>query len=251
MQDVVFGTINRFELRGTKRAIVIECAIELYFGEAQGRRWYHGHSWLSMEELEERVDRSPDELAAECFELQRLGILECRVALGSGLIQSMGISDGLQQHIQDQARRSEKEHEARHHVQVARDSLAKPPSDGLKRQARELFEYTCELCRCVGRQGRDARGKDFVASKVKKDHAADPENVTLLCSACSMEHRKRDLPLECRTVAMMRIAYEKGERAAERTAKPAPPKTKEIRIKAIGLSKVDIVDAGVDVPENP
>ncbi len=97
----------------------------------------------------------------------------------------------------------------------------------------------------VVRDSRDAiRGRDYVVCKVRKDRPADADNVTLLCSTCAPQFRKRDLPLDCRTVLTMQISNEKGENSPARIAQAPAPRTKEIRIRAIGLGKIDIIDAG-------
>lgn len=157
MQDVVFPTIEALNLNGVKRAILLECAIQFYFGEAQGRSMYHGHGWLAADDMAEKLDVKVEAMADECLELHRQGLVDCKVSLGSGALQSVGLSDGLRSHIYARARKLEEEREARHRVVVERDRAEKPPSNGIKRQARELFEYTCELCGCQGQQGRDPR----------------------------------------------------------------------------------------------
>lgn len=154
-----------------------------------------------------------------CSQDMKTGQVSC-IALGSGIVEPL---EALA------AARCRTEWERTRAVRGPR-----PPTPGVKRQARDLFEGTCELCGDQAVRGKDQRGRDMVVSKVKKDRDGTADNVTLLCSKCSSDMRNRDLPSTCRTLQMIQISMQRGEEVTPRIAEKPPPAIKEVVLTVTG-----------------
>ncbi|MBL8844793.1 MAG: hypothetical protein JNN24_03385 [Hyphomicrobium zavarzinii] len=193
---------------------------------------------MRAESLEFRMGLDPDKLFDICRGLSKREIIGFNVH--NATVSSVWLGRVFAETVQEFA--SEREQKDQERTSL-RAPVHKGVKGALRLDAHLLFESTCELCGLQGEQGRDGNGNKLIAARIVKDGGPYAENVTLVCRSCVHEFRGIDLPLECRTVAQMRIAREKGNAAPRRVATKPPPKRKQITIEAIGLGKVTVVDA--------
>lgn len=228
------SVLDELELQGPRRHLMIELYLvqDLREWERPAREGYFS-DLLSLPN-----DKAQDLMRAMVSE----GFITCSQNMKTGEFVDIGLSNEFLAALRAKCE-SRCSTEASHHR--ARFG-PRPPSEGVKRRAHQMFEDTCELCGEKAVRGKDQHGLYMCVSRVKKDKDGNADNVTVLCRRCSASTRKQDLPVDCRTLQMLEIAEQRGYEQAPRTATLPPMPTKEVVVIATGPIKIKTrdLDAG-------
>lgn len=216
------AVLDEFELDGVRRHLMIELYLVQHL-----REWERPTREVYFLELLQIQTAEAREMMRD---MVHDGLIICSQDVKSGEYIGINLSHKFLQVLHTKSEGARAAEAARHRARFG----PRPPTDGVKRRTRELFEDTCELCGDKAVRGKDQRGQRMRVARVKKDKDGVAENVTLLCSRCSVSTRGQDLPADSRTLQMLEVAEQRGYEFAPRTALPPPTPIKEVVLIATG-----------------
>lgn len=216
------SALDELELDGPRRHLMIE----LYFVQDL-REWERPAREGYFSDLLSLPSDKAQELMRD---MVSEGFITCSQNMKTGEFVDIGLSNEFLAVLSAKCESRCSTEAARHRAQFG----PRPPTEGVKRRAHQMFEDTCELCGEKAVRGKDQHGHYMCVSRVKKDKDGNADNVTILCRRCSASTRGQDLPADCRTLEMLEIADRRGYEQAPRTATLPPKPTREVVVTAAG-----------------